>query len=241
MGTTGTIHSHLGISNLGRFNYATVSCKLVGPREWTATRYYVGQVRQQENTILYSAQRRYMAWLGARSPRISIHYGRLEQRPRNDAAAELKRYLAELKVRIDASCLQGPPFPCRAACRCVGNRREGCRRHACRRYGSHGGAKRIRHRVSPFTRTSRRPSRRLPRKGRRYSLHQRPLVHNSRKRCTSSFRSSVRGSTIASVNSTMAVQLRVAPDVALSVKVRRPNESAPPSTGSCWRAGWARR
>jgi uncharacterized LabA/DUF88 family protein len=93
--------TNLGISNLGRFNYAKVSRKLVGPREWTATRYYVGQVRQQENTILYSAQRRYMAWLGARSPRISIHYGRLEQRPRNDAAAELKRYLAELKVRID--------------------------------------------------------------------------------------------------------------------------------------------
>jgi len=92
----------LGISNLGRLNYAKVSRKLVGPREWTATRYYVGQVRQQLDTILYSAQRRYMAWLGARDPRISIHYGRLEQRPaRNDAAAELKRYLAELKVRID--------------------------------------------------------------------------------------------------------------------------------------------
>jgi len=58
--------TNLGISNLGRFNYAKVSRKLVGPREWTATRYYVGQVRQQENTILYSAQRRYMAWLGAR-------------------------------------------------------------------------------------------------------------------------------------------------------------------------------
>ena len=29
----------LGISNLGRFNFAKVSRKLIGPREWTATRY----------------------------------------------------------------------------------------------------------------------------------------------------------------------------------------------------------
>jgi uncharacterized LabA/DUF88 family protein len=94
--------TNLGVSNLGRLNYAKVSRKLVGPRAWTATRYYVGQVRQQEDSTLYSAQRRYMAWLEGRDPRISVHYGRLEQRPaKNDAAVALKRYLAELKVRID--------------------------------------------------------------------------------------------------------------------------------------------
>jgi len=49
-----------GISSLGRLNYAKVTVKLLGPRQWIATRYYVGQVRQQGNTQLYAAQRSYI-------------------------------------------------------------------------------------------------------------------------------------------------------------------------------------
>jgi len=57
---------------------------------------------KRANTDLYADQRRYMAWLTARDKRISVHYGRLEQRPVvNEFAREVKRYLAGLKVRID--------------------------------------------------------------------------------------------------------------------------------------------
>ncbi len=43
-----------------------------------------------------------MAWLKALDSRISIHYGRLEQRTVvSEVAKELKRYLSRLTVRID--------------------------------------------------------------------------------------------------------------------------------------------
>lgn len=91
-----------GVRDLGRLNYAKVSRKLIGARDWTATRYYVGQVQQRKNKELYAAQRRYTAWLASRDSRISVHFGRLEQRTvRNEVATELKRYLAGLSVRID--------------------------------------------------------------------------------------------------------------------------------------------
>lgn len=94
----------LGFTNLGWLNYAKVSTKLIqAPRQWAATRYYVGQVRQQGNLNLYAEQRRYMAWLEGRDPRITVHYGRLEDRPTKDRAAlELRRYLAALPNKIDA-------------------------------------------------------------------------------------------------------------------------------------------
>ena len=95
----------LGLTGLGWFNYAKVSRKLIQPpREWLATRYYVGQVQQRGDLGLYAEQRRYMAWLTGCDPRISIHYGRLEERPAKDMAAlELRRYLAALPSRIDAT------------------------------------------------------------------------------------------------------------------------------------------
>jgi choline dehydrogenase-like flavoprotein len=95
----------LGFSNLGWFNYAKVSVKLIQPpRQWTATRYYVGQVQQRGDLGLYAEQRRYMAWLTSRDPRITIHYGRLEDRPAKDKAAlKLRRYLAALPMKIDSN------------------------------------------------------------------------------------------------------------------------------------------
>jgi uncharacterized LabA/DUF88 family protein len=91
-----------GLTNLGRLNYAKVSQKLVQGREWVSTRYYIGQVKQKDNTDLYSAQRSYLSWLQSRDPRISIHFGRLEPREiKNSAATELKHYLGNLKIRID--------------------------------------------------------------------------------------------------------------------------------------------
>lgn len=93
-----------GLTSLGWLNYAKVSTKLVGARDWIGTRYYVGQVQQKGDSTLYAYQRRYMAWLEARDTRISVHYGRLEERRKeNELATELKHYLGSLAVRIDAT------------------------------------------------------------------------------------------------------------------------------------------
>jgi uncharacterized LabA/DUF88 family protein len=93
----------LGFTGLGWLNYAKVSNKLIWhPREWKATRYYVGQVQQRGNVALYAEQRRYTDWLTKRDARISIHYGRLESHvATNDAAVELRRYLASLPTKIE--------------------------------------------------------------------------------------------------------------------------------------------
>ena len=94
--------SEAGMADLGRLNYAKVSEKLVGPREWLATRYYIGRVQQKGSPRLYAEQRRFLAHLKATDSRISVHLGRLEQRRvKNEAALELRQYLSRLSVRID--------------------------------------------------------------------------------------------------------------------------------------------
>lgn len=91
-----------GVADLGRLNYRAVSEKLVGPRDWIATRYYVGRVRQEGNLSLYSAQRSFLANLQATDSRISTHLGRLEPRiVKSEAAADLREYLYSLRTRID--------------------------------------------------------------------------------------------------------------------------------------------
>jgi uncharacterized LabA/DUF88 family protein len=93
----------LGLDDLARLDYGAISRKLVGPREWIATRYYIGQVQQTGNTKLYADQRRFLADLQATDRRISCHLGRLETRTgRNDAAEELLGYLNAMPARIDA-------------------------------------------------------------------------------------------------------------------------------------------
>ncbi len=93
----------LGLTDLGRLDYAKVSRKLLGPsRVWQATRYYVGQVNQAEAPGQYAAQRRFFSDLAAADPRISHHVGRLETRVvQNEAADELLKMLNSLPVRID--------------------------------------------------------------------------------------------------------------------------------------------
>ena len=91
----------LGTVQLGRLDYRKLSLKLVGPRRWIATRYYIGRVPQSGDVTLYTNQRRFLAKLEA-EPRISTHLGRLEPRPvNNPAARDLRTYLANLKTRID--------------------------------------------------------------------------------------------------------------------------------------------
>ncbi len=93
---------NIGLKTLGRLDYARISLKLAGPREWMATRYYVGQVPGTGNLRLADDQRRFLQSLRDSDPRVSVHLGRIEPRlARSDAALKLARYLAELKVRID--------------------------------------------------------------------------------------------------------------------------------------------
>lgn len=90
-----------GINDLGQLNYAKVSSKLVGPRTWLGTRYYVGQVSNRY-PARYDAQRRYLAFLQRCDPRLSVHLGRIESHQVvNPTAQRLKRYMADLKTRID--------------------------------------------------------------------------------------------------------------------------------------------
>ena len=92
----------VGVEDLGRLDYGKISRKLLGPRDWIATRYYIGQVPQTGDTSLYAGQRRFLASLLATDGRITTYLGRLEERPVDDPAAnELLHYLATLQVRID--------------------------------------------------------------------------------------------------------------------------------------------
>ena len=91
-----------GVADLGGLNYAAISRKLLGPRTWVGTRYYIGRVPQAGANHLYAAQRRFLALLDATDPKVSTHLGRLERRPvDNPLAHELLAYLANLPTRID--------------------------------------------------------------------------------------------------------------------------------------------
>jgi len=46
--------SKIGLANLGRLNFAKLSLKLAGPRDWQAARYYVGRVPAARNLALAS-------------------------------------------------------------------------------------------------------------------------------------------------------------------------------------------
>ena len=91
-----------GVRDLGRIDYARISKKLVGPRTWIGTRYYIGRVQQRDSGKLYADQRRFLRRLESDDRRISVHLGRLERRVvRSEAASELRRCLAEIPVRIN--------------------------------------------------------------------------------------------------------------------------------------------
>ena len=94
----------LGLRNLGWLDFARVCEKLAGRREWICTRYYVGRVPNRGNTQLATDQVRFLGRIRALDACISVHLGRLESRSvRNEAAAEFRRYLGNLPVRIDAT------------------------------------------------------------------------------------------------------------------------------------------
>jgi len=96
-----------GVPDLGLLDYSTITKKLLGPRIWLETRYYIGRVPQSGNSRLYAEQRRFLSSLESTDSRISTHLGRLEPRPFEDPAAdELRSYLAELTTRIESGVFQ---------------------------------------------------------------------------------------------------------------------------------------
>jgi uncharacterized LabA/DUF88 family protein len=91
-----------GVAAQRQLDHRKIAQKLVGPRTWTGTRYYIGQVQQVGNRQLYADQRSFLADLQATDKRITVHLGRLEPRQvQSNCADELHAYLGQLQTRID--------------------------------------------------------------------------------------------------------------------------------------------
>lgn len=72
--------SSTGVKNPLLLSYVKISEKLVGPREWIGTRYYIGALKQDWNPRDYANQRAFLSQMQQEDPRISTHLGRLERR-----------------------------------------------------------------------------------------------------------------------------------------------------------------
>jgi uncharacterized LabA/DUF88 family protein len=93
---------NIGVERRTLLDYRKISEKLLGPRQWISTRYYIGQINQRANPTLYAQQRSFLASLEKTDPRISVCLGRIEPRTgTNDAARELREYLARLTIKIE--------------------------------------------------------------------------------------------------------------------------------------------
>lgn len=68
------------VDDVCRLDYAKISRKLAGARDWCGTRYYIGRVPQAGNRRLYADQRRFLAKLAAIDGRITCHLGWFERR-----------------------------------------------------------------------------------------------------------------------------------------------------------------
>ena len=81
-------------------DYAAISRKLTVPREWTGTRYYIGALKQEHKG--YREQRQFLAGLQNTEPRITVHLGRIEERPKpNELAEALLRYVETAPLAPD--------------------------------------------------------------------------------------------------------------------------------------------
>lgn len=90
----------IGVADRMRLDYAKISQKLLGPRIWVGTRYYIGRVTH--NATFMANQEQFTTQLTAKDSRITAHFGRIEKRPAdNPLADDLLRYLAQLKTPID--------------------------------------------------------------------------------------------------------------------------------------------
>ena len=76
-------------------DYGKISHKLVGPREWMQTRYYIGALQQEWNPRAYADQRRFLDRLQRTDERITVRLGRLEPRLETNPLAEKLAALVE--------------------------------------------------------------------------------------------------------------------------------------------------
>src|SRR5713226_9232611 len=96
----------LGIVNSFDLSYAKISAKLVGPREWRGTRYYIGALKQDWNPKDYANQRAFLAMIQKDDPRISVHLGRLERRAQDNPLVDpLMRLVEDPKSGIPKPAL----------------------------------------------------------------------------------------------------------------------------------------
>ncbi len=96
-----------GVKDQMGLDWVRIAKKLVGPRQWIGTRYYVGRVEQQGNARLYANQRLFHETFARANSSHTMHYGRLESQPvESEAARELLEYLGQLKVRLDQTVYQ---------------------------------------------------------------------------------------------------------------------------------------
>ena len=96
------MRAKLKLSSLD-LNYAEFSAKLVMERTWLETRYYVGEVLQQDDLTRHADQQKFITALG-QFDRVRHFFGRLERRPSKDASQKrLTRWLNSLSHRDDIS------------------------------------------------------------------------------------------------------------------------------------------
>ncbi len=89
----------VGVDRPNQLDYGKISKKLLGPRAWITTRYYIGAVPQTGNLDLYADQRRFVQSLLDTDKKITVYFGRLEPRSFKDPAAlELRQYLANHRI-----------------------------------------------------------------------------------------------------------------------------------------------
>jgi uncharacterized LabA/DUF88 family protein len=89
-----------GVKDLFALDYAKISQKLLGPREWGETRYYIGALKQDQPG--YREQRQFLSRIQNQDSRISVHLGRVEERPQeNKLSTDLLAYAQ--KASLDAT------------------------------------------------------------------------------------------------------------------------------------------
>jgi uncharacterized LabA/DUF88 family protein len=83
-----------GLKDLFALDYARISQKLLGPRDWRETRYFIGALKQ--NHMGYREQRQFNSRIQNQDSRISVHLGRMEERPsENKLATELLAFIED--------------------------------------------------------------------------------------------------------------------------------------------------
>jgi uncharacterized LabA/DUF88 family protein len=83
------------VADMLGLDYARISQKLIGPRKWVGTRYYIGALKSHHTK--FDDQRRFLSLLQNDDPaRIAIRRGRIEDKTvENDLAKELLDFLRQ--------------------------------------------------------------------------------------------------------------------------------------------------